>query len=289
MTRRVRPLPCSCMLAALAVAAGLRAAEPARWWSPGEGGRLPAYATYANDYGEVGMLNTSGPIDTKGHPFFEPIGDERPRLRELSSARQRHVALGRGDSGALAGDQGHGSDLRRRRRHELPGPAGGRSEVALAAARARPVPRVPAVAAGARRRHGRSSPSSRSRSCAIPTGCNTSPRYGLTSADADDLGVSPPAPGRQYQVLHASRLRRVRRSSARGRSPPCATPRRGCRPSMNMMADARVSTLKTQADQRRADAPADRRRARRGAAAEDRRVREPGLLGAGAASHGRAA
>ena len=88
MTRRVRPFVLL-TLAALAVAAGLRAAEPARWWSPGDGGRLPAYATYANDYGEVGVLNSSGPIDTKGHPFFEPIGDERPRLRELSSARQR--------------------------------------------------------------------------------------------------------------------------------------------------------------------------------------------------------
>ena len=66
MTHRVRPF-LLLTLAALAVAAGLRAAEPARWWSPGEGGRLPAYATYPNEYGEVGVLNSSGPIETKGH------------------------------------------------------------------------------------------------------------------------------------------------------------------------------------------------------------------------------
>jgi hypothetical protein len=55
----------------------LSAAEAATagpWWAPGQGTPLPAYATYANDRGEVGLLNVSGPIETKGHPFFEPIG-----------------------------------------------------------------------------------------------------------------------------------------------------------------------------------------------------------------------
>ena len=47
---------------------------PVRWWSPGEGTRLPAYVTYPNAWGEVGILNTAGAVDTKGHPFFEPIG-----------------------------------------------------------------------------------------------------------------------------------------------------------------------------------------------------------------------
>src|SRR5215468_4021269 len=35
---------------------------------------MPAYAVYPNSWGEVGILNTSGAVDTKGHPFFEPIG-----------------------------------------------------------------------------------------------------------------------------------------------------------------------------------------------------------------------
>jgi hypothetical protein len=44
------------------------------WWAPGQGISLPAFATYADDHGKVGVLNASGAIDTKGHPFFEPIG-----------------------------------------------------------------------------------------------------------------------------------------------------------------------------------------------------------------------
>jgi hypothetical protein len=48
--------------------------SPSSWWSPGEGGVLPALAQYDNANGRVGVLNDSGPINTKGHPFFEPIG-----------------------------------------------------------------------------------------------------------------------------------------------------------------------------------------------------------------------
>src|SRR5687768_15748421 len=44
------------------------------WWAPGQGTPLVEFATYANDRGQVGVLNTSGKVDTKGHPFFEPIG-----------------------------------------------------------------------------------------------------------------------------------------------------------------------------------------------------------------------
>ena len=47
---------------------------PTSWWSPGQGTPLPEYATYPNDDGELGVLNTSGSVETKGHPFFEPIG-----------------------------------------------------------------------------------------------------------------------------------------------------------------------------------------------------------------------
>jgi len=49
------------------------AAAPATstsWWSPGQGTPLPEYATYQNDQGELGVLNSSGALYTKGHPFF---------------------------------------------------------------------------------------------------------------------------------------------------------------------------------------------------------------------------
>ena len=46
----------------------------AGWWSPGSGAVLPASVEFDNPLGKLGLLNTSGPIDTKGHPFFEAIG-----------------------------------------------------------------------------------------------------------------------------------------------------------------------------------------------------------------------
>ena len=44
------------------------------WWAPGQGTPLADFTTYQNDRGAVGVLNTSGTLETKGHPFFEPIG-----------------------------------------------------------------------------------------------------------------------------------------------------------------------------------------------------------------------
>src|SRR5215203_163733 len=44
------------------------------WWSPGRGTTIPALALYDNDGGAVGVLMASGPVVTKGHPFFEAIG-----------------------------------------------------------------------------------------------------------------------------------------------------------------------------------------------------------------------
>ena len=34
------------------------------WWAPGQGTPLPAFATYGDEYGKVGVLNVSGAIDT---------------------------------------------------------------------------------------------------------------------------------------------------------------------------------------------------------------------------------
>src|SRR5580693_10281626 len=46
----------------------------AGWWQPGSGQTLAASVEYDNPLGKVGLLNTAGAVDTKGHPFFEPIG-----------------------------------------------------------------------------------------------------------------------------------------------------------------------------------------------------------------------
>lgn len=51
------------------------ASEPGdRWWSPGEGRVFKASTSFSNDFGRVGLLNISGDVNTKGHPFFEAYG-----------------------------------------------------------------------------------------------------------------------------------------------------------------------------------------------------------------------
>lgn len=58
-------------------ATGFQAAQPSFskfWIEAGAGGSLPAEMNLENPLGKVGILNASGPIDMKGHPFFEPLG-----------------------------------------------------------------------------------------------------------------------------------------------------------------------------------------------------------------------
>src|SRR3954463_7002176 len=57
-----------------AVVGAAQSVPPTSWWGPGQGTPLPEFATYQNDQGELGGLNTSGSLDTNGHPFFESIG-----------------------------------------------------------------------------------------------------------------------------------------------------------------------------------------------------------------------
>lgn len=44
------------------------------WWGAGDARALPASAEYADAAGMVGILNAAGAVETRGHPFFEPIG-----------------------------------------------------------------------------------------------------------------------------------------------------------------------------------------------------------------------
>lgn len=50
------------------------AASSLRWIEAGAGGVLPAAINFDNAHGQLGVLNTAGPIEMKGHPFFEPLG-----------------------------------------------------------------------------------------------------------------------------------------------------------------------------------------------------------------------
>ena len=123
------------------------------WWSPGQGTPLPEFATYDNEQGQLGVLNTSGQLDTKGHPFFEPIGTNGRACvtchqpsdgmsLSVRSIRERWTATGGKDPLFAAVDGMNCPNL------PPDDPA-----FSLAAARARPVPGRAAVAAAASRRH----------------------------------------------------------------------------------------------------------------------------------------
>jgi len=233
------------LLLALAGIAHVGAAGPSGWWSPGEGGRLPAYATYANDYGEVGVLNTSGPVDTRGHPFFEPLGGNgracvschqpangmalsvasiQERWRVTKGADPIFAPVdGMNCPGLPAGDPKSHSLLLERGlfRVFLPWPP----------ARDDGTPIDPEFTIEVVR---------------DPTGCNTSPRYGLTSP-APTISVyrrPRPAANTKYFTHHGFG---VFPFVGKGPLATARDPETGLPTAMNMMADARVSTLKTQA------------------------------------------
>ena len=45
-----------------------------RWWAPGEDRVWPEALDYPNAHGVLRIVLTGGPVQTQGHPFFEPIG-----------------------------------------------------------------------------------------------------------------------------------------------------------------------------------------------------------------------
>jgi cytochrome c peroxidase len=61
---------------AMVLVAGLAfgGATPARWWAPGEGRVFPTQIDYPNDEGSLRVLLQGGPMPTRGHPFFKPLG-----------------------------------------------------------------------------------------------------------------------------------------------------------------------------------------------------------------------
>ena len=65
------------MLASVAVLSGQggRSYGPAHvWWDAGQGGNLPWEEEYDNAGGQLSILNTTGLVHTEDHPFFEPLG-----------------------------------------------------------------------------------------------------------------------------------------------------------------------------------------------------------------------
>ena len=232
--------------AAAASAAWLASAAGAgEWWAPGDGRLLPAEAAYPNPHGALGILNTAGAIDTRGHPFFEPLGANgrgcvtchQPSdgmALSVATVRERWDSTGGRDPLFAASDGRNCPHL----------PAGDPSAHSLLLTRGLirvALPWPPRDATGA--------PLPVELTLEVvrdPTGCNTHPTYGLESADPTVSVYRRPRPVANTKYLTHNNFG-VGPFIAKSGLPAVRDPDTGLPTSMNMMADARATTLKAQA------------------------------------------
>lgn len=232
----------TCMSAVLGTVAG----GAADWWAPGQGTPLPDFATYENDHGQVGVLNTSGRVDTKGHPFFEPIGTNgracvtchQPSdgmALSVRSIRERWGATG-GKDPLFAAVDGMNCP-------SLP-PVDPRSHSLLLE---RGLVRV-ALPWPPRRPDGtRIDPEFTIEVVRDPSGCNTDPVYGLQSANPTVSVFRRPRPAANTKYTTHQNFG-VGPFIGKNGMPASTDPATGTPTSMNLMSDARAPTLAVQAD-----------------------------------------
>ncbi len=208
------------------------------WVEAGSGVTLPQDLVFANGLGRLGVLNADGPIDTKGHPFFEPIGSNaracvtchqpanamsvsvetiRERWRVTGGKDPIFAAVDGSNNPSLPQDQASSHSLLLDRglfRVAMPWPpAGVTPEFAIEVVR-------------------------------DPTGVNRDATYGLRSATPTVSVFRRPRPAANLKyVTSPDGLFNVKLGVLMDKDPDTGLPS-----SMNIMADARVPNLRVQAE-----------------------------------------
>ncbi|MDG2175594.1 MAG: hypothetical protein P8M72_05630 [Gammaproteobacteria bacterium] len=216
-----------------------------QWWSPGDGRMLSAYVEYINPFGRFGIVNTTGDIETSEHPFFEPIGTNGRACvtchqpadgmsLSVASIRQRWEDTGGADPLFAAID---GMNC-----PHLP-PEDPASHSLLLD---RGLIRIPLTWPPRNQAGEFIEPEFTIEVVRDPTGCNTHPVYGLEGERGEVSVYRRPRPAANLRYV-TSALFGV--SSFVGKTGMLAStdPETGLPVNMNMMADAREPTLKTQA------------------------------------------
>ncbi len=235
-------------LVAVWLSAAFVAAAPVStgvWWSPGQGTPLPEYATYANDQGELGVLNTSGPVETKGHPFFEPIGTNGRACVtchqpsdgmsvSVRSIRERWTATGGKDPLFAAVDGMNCPNL-------PPDDPRSHSQLLDRGLFRIALPWPPQRADGTR-----IDPEFSIEVIRDPGGCNTDPRYGLNSPNPTISVYRRPRPVANTKYTTHQGFG-VGPFIGKNGMPSSVDPETGKPTSMNLMSDARAATLALQA------------------------------------------
>jgi hypothetical protein len=244
-TRRERAIVTVGALAMIVVGLGAQSGPAASWWAPAQGTPLPAFATYANEHGMVGLFNASGVIETKGHPFFEPIGTNgracvtchQPSdgmALSVRSIRDRWTAT-RGKDPLFAAVDGMncpGLPADDSRSHSLLLERG-LFRIAL--------PWPPQRPDGTR-----IEPEFTIEVVRDPTGCNTDPVYGLLSANPMISVFRRPRPVANTKYTTHQNFG-VGPFVGKNGTPAATDPETGRPTSMNLMSDARLPTLAVQA------------------------------------------
>jgi hypothetical protein len=216
-----------------------------RWWAPDEGVPLPPYITYPNQHGHVGLLNTAGLTETRGHPFFTSLGEngracvschQPANAMSLSVAtiRQRWKDTDGKDPIFAAVDGANCPDLP---------PADPKSHSLLLERGLFRIflPWPPKAADGSR-----IDPEFSIEIVRDPTRCNLSPKYGINSANPMVSVYRRPrvVANTKYLTHHGFG---VFAFIGKNGLPASRDPETGLPSPMNMMADARQPTLATQA------------------------------------------
>ncbi len=215
------------------------------WWAPGSGQMLPASVDYPDESGRLGLINTSGAIGTSGHPFFEALGTNgracvtchqpaNAMSLALTTIQQRWQATAGSDplfapiDGQNCPDQpraeaaSHSLLLQR-----------GLFRVAL--------PWPPRDSKG-----NVTTPEFTIEVARDPTRCNRHPVYGIDGTRHEISVYRRPRPAANLRYVSASKFGVTPFIGKTGML-AAVDPETGKPVNMNMMADAREATLKTQA------------------------------------------
>ncbi|MEY2853815.1 MAG: hypothetical protein RL030_947 [Pseudomonadota bacterium] len=233
------------LCAALAPPPASAADPPDRWWGPGEGRTWPSKLDYANGLGWARVLLTGAPLDTKGHPFFEALGTNGRACVTCHqpadgmsiaawTARQRWD-LTKGSDPLFAAIDGSNCP-------HLPQQDPASHSLLLKRGLIRiALPWPPRDDAGKS-----IDPEFTLEVVRDPTGCNTSPVYGLTSTEPRISVYRRPRPLANTKFTTHENFGVLPFIGKNG-LPASRDPDTGHPSAMNLMADARFPTLRVQA------------------------------------------
>ncbi|HJR70042.1 MAG TPA: hypothetical protein VKA43_08390, partial [Gammaproteobacteria bacterium] len=215
------------------------------WWAPGDGRPLPVEAHYENDAGALGILNTAGDVETRGHPFFTALGTNGRACvtcHQPADAMALSVATVRERWEATGGDDPLFAAIDGRNCPHLPARDPAAHSLLLTRGLIRVgLPWPPRTAQG--------EPLPVEFTLEVvrdPTGCNAHPVYGLTSPQPTVSVYRRPRPVANTKYLTHGNFG-VGPFIAKSGLPAVRDPDTGLPTSMNMLADARATTLKLQA------------------------------------------